>query len=60
MNYRILYEKHIEKTSEAERKFKEKSEKIRNIKENRKKELENDPEKLDKILEEEFGLKKGE
>jgi hypothetical protein len=52
-----IYEKHSKKRSEAERNFKEKSEKIRNIKESRQKELENDPEKLDRILREKHNLK---
>jgi len=52
-----IYEKHNEKRLAAEREFKEKSEKIRNIKETRQKELENDSEKLDKILKEKHNLK---
>jgi hypothetical protein len=52
-----IYEKHNEQRSIAEREFKEKSEKIRKNKENRQKELENNPEELDKILKEKHNLK---
>jgi hypothetical protein len=52
-----IYEKHNEKRSTAEREFKEKSEKIKNIKTLRQKELENDSEKLDRILKERHNLK---
>jgi len=52
-----LYEQHIEKRSSAQEDFARKSEKIAKIKSMREKELENNPEELDKILEEKYKLK---
>ena len=57
---RALFEKWIEKDIQLKRKKEKEKAEIEKNKVNRVKELENDPEKLDKILEEEFSLKKGE
>ena len=51
------YEEFISKRSEAEEKFREDIEKIAENKEARQKELENNPEELDKILKEKYNLK---
>ena len=51
------YEEFISKRSEAEEKFRKDIEKIAERKEDRKKELENNPEELDKILKEKYKLK---
>ena len=50
------YEEFISKRSEAEEKFREDIEKISENKKERIKELENNPEELDKILKEKYGL----
>ena len=52
-----LYEKHNKKRSEAQKEFDSESTKIDEQKEARQKELENNPEKLDKILREKYKLK---
>ena len=52
-----IYEQHLEKRSAAQKEFTRKSEKIAKIKSSRKKELENNPEELDKILKEKYKLK---
>jgi len=52
-----LYEKHNKERSEAQKEFASKSAKIDEQKEARQKELENNPEKLDKILKEKYKLK---
>ena len=52
-----IYEKHLEKRSAAQEDFTRESEKIAKIKSARQKELENNPEELDKILKEKFNLK---
>ena len=52
-----IYEQHIEKRSAAQEEFARKSEEIAEIKSSRKKELENNPEELDKILKEKYKLK---
>ncbi len=52
-----IYEKHLEKRSSAQEEFTRKSEKITEIKSARQKELENNPEELDKILKEKYKLK---
>lgn len=52
-----IYEKHLEKRSSAQKEFTRKSEKIAEIKSTRQKELENNPEELDKILKEKYKLK---
>ena len=51
------YEEFISNRSEAEEKFRSDVESIAKNKEARKKELENNPEELDKILEEKYKLK---
>ena len=51
------YEEFISERSEAEKKFREDIEKIAENKEARQKELENNPEELDKILKEKYKLK---
>ena len=51
------YEEFISKRSEAEEKFREDIEKIAQNKKERQKELENNPEELDKILKEKYKLK---
>ena len=51
------YEEFISKRSEAEEKFSKDIEKIAEIKSARKKELENNPEELDRILREKYDLK---
>ena len=51
------YEEFISERSEAEEKFREDVEKIAENKEARKKELENNPEELDRILKEKYKLK---
>ena len=53
------YEEFISKRSEAEEKFREDIEKIAENKEERQKELENNPEELDKILKEKYTLREG-
>lgn len=57
---RDLFEKWIEKDIQLKKETELKETELQKNKEERVKELGNDPEKLDKILEEEFGLKKGE
>lgn len=52
-----VYEAHLNKREKAEKDFDKTVEKIAKDKELRKKELENNPEKLDKILKEKYGLK---
>ena len=52
-----LYEEHSEKRSAAQEEHTRKSEKIAEIKSARQKELENNPEELDKILKEKYKLK---
>tara|TARA_B100001093_G_scaffold517609_1_gene599702 strand:+ start:13165 stop:13500 length:336 start_codon:yes stop_codon:yes gene_type:complete len=52
-----IYEQHLEKRSTAQEEFARKSEKIAKIKSARQKELENNPEELDKILKEKYKLK---
>ena len=52
-----IYEQHLEKRSSAQEEFARKSEKIAKIKSAREKELENNPEELDKILKEKYKLK---
>ena len=51
-----IYEQHFEKRTSSQEEFARKSEEIAEIKASRQKELENDPEKLDKILKEKFDL----
>ena len=51
------YEKFISERSAAEEKFREDIEKVAQNKETRKKELENNPEELDRILKEKYKLK---
>ena len=51
------YEEFISKRSEAEEKFRKDIEEIAENKEARKKELENNPEELDRILKEKYKLK---
>jgi hypothetical protein len=51
------YEEFISKRSEAEEKFSKDVQKIAENKEARKKELENNPEELDRILKEKYKLK---
>ena len=53
------YEEFISERSEAEEKFREDIEKIAKIKKERQKELENNPEELDRILKEKYNLKEG-
>lgn len=52
-----LYEQHLEKRSAAQEDFTQKVEKISEIKASRKKELENNPNELDRILKEKYKLK---
>jgi len=52
-----IYEQHLEKRSAAQEEFARKSEEIAEIKSSRQKELENNPEELDKILKEKYKLK---
>ena len=52
-----IYEQHLEKRSAAQKEHARKSEKIAEIKSARQKELENNPEELDKILKEKYKLK---
>ena len=52
-----LYEQHSEKRNAAQEEHARKSEEIAEIKSSRKKELENNPEELDKILKEKYKLK---
>jgi hypothetical protein len=52
-----LYEQHSEKRNAAQEEFARKSEEIAKIKSTRKKELENNPEELDRILKEKYDLK---
>ena len=52
-----IYEKHLEKRSSAQEEFARKSEKIAKIKSARQKELENNPNELDRILKEKYKLK---
>ena len=52
-----IYEQHLEKRSTAQEEFARKSEKIAKIKSARQKELENNPEELDRILKEKYKLK---
>ena len=52
-----IYEKHLEKRSAAQEEFARKSEKIAKIKSTRQKELENNPDELDRILKEKYKLK---
>ena len=52
-----IYEKHLEKRSAAEKEHTRKSEKIAEIKSTRQKELENNPDELDRILKEKYKLK---
>ncbi len=52
-----IYEQHLEKRSAAQEEFARKSEKIAEIKSSRQKELENNPDELDRILKEKYKLK---
>ena len=52
-----IYEQHLEKRSAAEKEHSRKSEKIAEIKSARQKELENNPDELDRILKEKYKLK---
>ena len=52
-----IYEKHLEKRSAAQKKYARKSEEIAKIKSAREKELENNPDELDRILKEKYKLK---
>ena len=52
-----IYEQHLEKRSAAQEEFARKSEKIAEIKSARQKELENNPDELDRILKEKYKLK---
>ena len=52
-----IYEKHLKKRSSAQEEFARKSEKIAEIKSSRQKELENNPDELDRILKEKYKLK---
>ena len=52
-----LYEEHSEKRNAAQEEHTRKSEEIAEIKSARKKELENNPEELDRILKEKYDLK---
>ena len=52
-----IYEQHLEKRSASEKEHTRKSEEIAKIKSTRKKELENNPEELDRILKEKYDLK---
>ena len=53
----FLYETHSKKRDAAQKEFESKSSKINEQKETRQKELENNPEELDKILKEKYKLK---
>ncbi len=53
-----IYEQHLEKRSSAQEEFARKSEKIAKIKSARQKELENNPDEIDKILKEKYDLNK--
>jgi hypothetical protein len=53
------YEEFISKRSEAEEQHREDTKKIAENKKDRQKELENNPEELDNILKEKYGLKGG-
>lgn len=53
----VLYEKHNKKRDAAQKEFESESSKINEQKERRLKELENNPEELDKILKEKYKLK---
>ena len=52
-----IYEKHLEKRSSAQEEYARKSEEIAEIKSVRQKELENNPDELDRILKEKYKLK---
>tara|TARA_A100001201_G_C4042333_1_gene187090 strand:+ start:127 stop:462 length:336 start_codon:yes stop_codon:yes gene_type:complete len=52
-----IYEQHLEKRSAAEKEHSRKSEEIAEIKSARQKELENNPDELDRILKEKYKLK---
>ena len=52
-----IYEQHLEKRSSAQKEFARKSEEIIEIKSARQKELENNPDELDRILKEKYKLK---
>ena len=52
-----LYEQHSEKRNAAQEEHARKSEEVAEIKSARKKELENNPEELDRILKEKYDLK---
>jgi len=52
-----IYEQHLEKRSAAQKEHSRSSEEIAKIKSARKKELENNPEELDRILKEKYNLK---
>ena len=52
-----IYEQHLEKRTAAQEEFARKSEKIAEIKSSRQKELENNPDELDRILKEKYKLK---
>ena len=52
-----IYEQHSEKRTAAQEEFARKSEKIAEIKSSRQKELENNPDELDRILKEKYKLK---
>ena len=52
-----IYEQHLEKRSAAQKEHSRASEEIAEIKSTRKKELENNPEELDRILKEKYKLK---
>jgi len=52
-----IYEQHLEKRNSAQEEFARKSEKIAKIKSAREKELENNPDELDRILKEKYKLK---
>ena len=52
-----IYEQHLKKRSDAQEEFARKSEEIAEIKSTRQKELENNPDELDRILKEKYKLK---
>ena len=52
-----IYEQHLKKRSNAQEEFARKSEEIAEIKSTRQKELENNPDELDRILKEKYKLK---
>ena len=52
-----IYEQHLEKRSAAQKEYTRKSEKIAETKSTRQKELENNPDELDRILKEKYKLK---